>query len=255
VQARGIAESELSGTPSRLSSALGHRDFALLWSGQTVSMAGDGIFTVALAVETLRVDSHPLALAIVLAARLVPTVLLLLLGGVVVDRVPRRLAMLASDVVRGAAVVTISILIAQRSLDLGGLLVMSAIFGVADAFFSPASTAVVPEVLPAELLVQASALSSMSRVFARQLLGPALGGVLVAAVGTAWSFGLDGASFAVRPPAFSRWPPVPALLPPVARFWLTSARALATAAPNLGCGPRSPAPVWPTSPSGHRLGC
>ena len=178
-------------------SALRHRDFAWLWSGQTVSVAGDGIFTVALAVETLRVDDRSFALALVLAARLVPTVLLLLVGGVVVDRVPRRMAMLASDAVRGVAVSIIAVLVAVGSLRLGGLVVMSIVFGTADAFFSPASTALVPELLPEELFVHASALSSLSRVFAQQLLGPALGGVIVAAAGTAWSFGLDGASFAV----------------------------------------------------------
>ena len=178
-------------------SALRHRDFAWLWSGQTVSVAGDGIFTVALAVETLRIDDRSFALALVLAARLVPTVLLLLVGGVVVDRVPRRMAMLASDAVRGVAVSIIAVLVAVGSLRLGGLVVMSIVFGTADAFFSPASTALVPELLPEELFVHASALSSLSRVFAQQLLGPALGGVIVAAAGTAWSFGLDGASFAV----------------------------------------------------------
>ena len=162
-----------------------------------MSVAGDGIFTVALALETLRVDDRPLALAAVLAARLVPTILLLLLGGAVVDRIAPRLAMLASDLGRGAAVTAIAILVAEHSLTLAGLLALSVLFGVADAFFSPASTAIVPQLLPDGLLVQASAMSSFSRVFARQLLGPALGGVFVAAAGVAWSFGLDGASFAI----------------------------------------------------------
>jgi MFS family permease len=180
-----------------LTSALRHRDFALLWFGQSVSVTGDGIFTVALAIEVLRVDSHPLALAFVMAARLIPTVLLLLLGGAVVDRVPRRLAMLASDVVRGAVVTTFAILIAEGSLGLGGLEGLAVVFGTADAFFSPASTAIVPELLPEDVLVGASAMSSISQVFAQQLIGPALGGVIVAAAGTGWSFALDGASFAV----------------------------------------------------------
>jgi Transmembrane secretion effector len=160
-------------------------------------VAGDGIFTVALALETLRLDDRPFALAAVLAARLIPTVLLLLLGGVVVDRIPARLAMLVSDVGRGAAVTVIAILVAEHSLTLAGLIAMSVLFGVADAFFSPASTAIVPQLLPDGLLVQASAMSSFSRVFAQQLIGPALGGVFVAAVGVAWAFGLDGASFAI----------------------------------------------------------
>jgi hypothetical protein len=76
----------LKATPA----ALRHRDFALLWSGQSVSLIGDGVYTVALALETLRIDNHPLALSLVLAARLLPTVLLLVVGGVIVDRIPRR---------------------------------------------------------------------------------------------------------------------------------------------------------------------
>jgi MFS family permease len=84
--------------PGRTPSALRHRDFALLWSGQSISLIGDGVYTVALALETLRIDNHPLALSLVLAARLLPTVLLLVAGGVIVDRVPRRMAMLTSDV-------------------------------------------------------------------------------------------------------------------------------------------------------------
>jgi hypothetical protein len=56
-------------------SALRHRDFALLWSGQSISLVGDGVYTVALALVTLAIDDHPLALSFVLAARLLPTVL------------------------------------------------------------------------------------------------------------------------------------------------------------------------------------
>ncbi len=64
----------------RTPAALRHRDFALLWSGQSISLVGDGVYTVALALETLRIDDNPLALSLVLAARLLPTVLLLVAG-------------------------------------------------------------------------------------------------------------------------------------------------------------------------------
>ena len=83
---------------------LRHRDFALLWSGQAVSQLGDGVFTVTLAIEALRLDQRAIGLSYVLAARLLPAVLFTLAGGVLVDRVPRRVAMLASDLGRGAAV-------------------------------------------------------------------------------------------------------------------------------------------------------
>jgi MFS family permease len=176
--------------------ALRNRDFAMLWSGQSVSMLGDGIFTVALSLETLRVDPHPVALSLVLAARIGPAVCLLLLGGVVVDRVPPRLAMLASDTVRGLAVAAIALGAATGRLRLWELVTMVVIFGVADAFFTPAEVAIVPEVLPGDLLVKGNALTATSQQ-ATRLAGPALGGVIVAGAGFAWGFGLDAVSFAV----------------------------------------------------------
>lgn len=183
----------LNATPA----ALRHRDFALLWSGQSVSLVGDGVYTVALALETLRIDNHPLALSLVLAARLLPTVLLLVVGGVIVDRIPRRFAMLASDSSRGVTVTIIAVLVALGTLQIWELVVLSIVFGAADALFYPAATAVTPEILPAELLVQGSALNHTSQTVAQSLIGPALGGLVVAALGYEWGFAIDAASFAV----------------------------------------------------------
>ena len=166
----------------RAPASLRHRDFALLWSGQSISLVGDGVYTVALALETLRIDNHPLALSLVLGARLLPTVLLLVAGGVIVDRVPRRFAMLTSDITRGVAVGLIALLVAAGAIHIWELAVISAIFGAADALFYPASTAVTPELLSAELLVQGSALSYTSQTIAQLLIGPALGGLAGAAI-------------------------------------------------------------------------
>ena len=95
-------------------------------------MLGDGVFTVTLAIEALRVDHNASGLAYVLAARIVPTVMFVLVSGEVVDRVPRRLAMLASDALRGAAVAAIAVLVASGAGSLGALVVMAVVFGVAD---------------------------------------------------------------------------------------------------------------------------
>jgi MFS family permease len=161
---------------------LRHRDFALLWSGQTVSMLGDGVFTVTLALETLRVDHHPIGLSYVLAARLVPAVVFVLVG---------------SDLARGVAVAVIAALVATGAVHLPALVVMAFVFGLADALFFPASTAITPELLPAELLVGGSALTGISTQLAQILIGPAVGGLIAGLVGTAWGFGIDAASFAV----------------------------------------------------------
>jgi DHA3 family tetracycline resistance protein-like MFS transporter len=177
--------------------ALRHRDFALLWSGQSISLVGDGVYTVALALETLRIDNHPIALSLVLAARLLPTVLLLVAAGVIVDRIPRRMAMLASDSTRGAAVAVVAVLVALGALHIWELVVISVVFGAADALFYPAATAVTPEILPADLLLQGSALNHTSQTVAQALIGPALGGLVVAALGYEWGFAIDAASFAI----------------------------------------------------------
>ena len=183
--------------PSGTFRALKVRDFALLWSGQTVSSLGDGVFTIALALVALHIGHSPVDLAYVFTARAVPSVLFALLGGVVVDRVSRRRAMLSSDVVRGLAVGVVAILLARQDLRLWELIAMSAIFGAADAFFAPASMAIVPELLDDHLLVQGNALGQMSGQLAQGLIGPAAGGIIVSAIGYSWSFGIDALSFAV----------------------------------------------------------
>jgi DHA3 family tetracycline resistance protein-like MFS transporter len=177
--------------------ALKVRDFSLLWSGQTVSSMGDGIFTIALALVTLDVDRHPSGIAFVFAARAIPSVALALVGGVVVDRVSRRLVMLTSDSIRGAAVGVTALLLARGQLRLWELIVMAAIFGAADSFFGPASMTIVPELLTEDQLVAGNALGQMSNQLTQGLLGPAIGGFIVAAIGTAWSFGIDAMSFVV----------------------------------------------------------
>ncbi|MGO8875849.1 MAG: MFS transporter [Acidimicrobiales bacterium] len=185
------------GRQYRVSDVLRHRDFALLWSGQAVSLVGDGIFVVALALEALHLSHSPALLSVVVAARMVPMLLLLLLGGAISDRLPRRLTMLTSDAVRGLAVGAVAILVHARALHPGELVAMAIVFGSADAFFFPASTAIVPEVVPSSLLTQANALSFSMAVTAQSLIGPALGGLLVGVIGVAGCFTADAASFAL----------------------------------------------------------
>jgi predicted MFS family arabinose efflux permease len=169
----------------------------LLWAGQSVSMAGDGIFTVAVALEALRLDHSPTGLSLVLAVRIGCAVCLLPLGGAMVDRLPRRLAMVTGDAGRGIAVGLIALAVASGSARLWELIAMAVAFGIGDAIFSPASTAIVPELLPTDLLVQGSSLTATSKQAAQGFIGPAAGGLLVAVAGTGGAFAADAASFAV----------------------------------------------------------
>jgi MFS family permease len=181
----------------RILSPLIERDFRLLWAGQTVSLIGDGITTIALAWQTFELTHSPVSLSLVLLARSVPMLVLLLVGGAVSDRLPRRAVMLASDVIRAAAVGAIALLSAGGALEVWHLVVLAAIFGGADAFFQPAYSAIFPDILPKWLLVQANSLTAATRPVTLFLAGPALGGLLVGTVGSAAAFGADAATFAV----------------------------------------------------------
>lgn len=184
-------------TTTRPPSALQNRNFVLLWSGQTVSVAGNGILTIALPLEVLRIGGSPLDLATVVSARLVPTVLLLLVGGALVDRLSRRLVMLVSDAVSGLTVSVLAVLVALDRVTLWQLILLAAVFGVSSAFFMPASTAITRDILPPELLVSGSSLTSLSTSLAQYLAGPLAGGFMVAFLGTGWAFAIDGISFLV----------------------------------------------------------
>jgi MFS family permease len=105
--------------------------------------------------------------------------------------------MLAADLARGVAVGLMAVLSLTGTLELWHVVVLVAVYGAGQAFFSPAFDAIVPEVLPAEELAQANSLDQFVRPIALRLAGPALGGVMISVVGSGAAFALDAASFAV----------------------------------------------------------
>jgi len=151
----------------------------------------------------------PTALAMVGIAMTIPTMACLLIGGAVSDRFDRRLVMLAADTVRAVALAALAALAVTGALMFWELLAIAVIYGAATAFFNPASDALVPQLLPADVLAQANSLDQLIRPLALRLAGPALGGVMVGAIGAGWTFGLDAASFAVSVAALIAMSPVP----------------------------------------------
>lgn len=184
-------------TRVRVLAPLRHRDFRLLWAGMCVSLVGDGIFFVALAWQVYKLSNVPSALAAVGIVMAVATIMFLLLGGAVSDRIDRRRVMLAADGVRCVTVGLIALLSALGDLRLWQIVALAGIYGAATAFFDPAFDAIVPDILPEDSLAQANSLDQIVRPVALRLAGPALGGVLIAGLGTAFAFGADAATFAV----------------------------------------------------------
>jgi MFS family permease len=173
------------------------RDFRLLWTGMTLSLLGDGVLLVALAWQAYQLSNRPAAMSLIGVALTVPQVVLVLVGGVVSDRLERRKVMLVADAVRGVALALLAWLTFSGSLALWHMVAFAAVYGAASAFFMPAFEALVPSIVPEEELVEANALDQFVRPAALWLLGPALGGALIGWVGTGWAFTLDAASFAV----------------------------------------------------------
>lgn len=174
--------------------SLKHRPFALLWSGQTVSRLGDNLYRIALAWWVLEETGSSIAMGTVLVLAQIPMLLFLLVGRVVVDRLPRVRIMFIADLVNGFVVALVSILGFLDLLEIWHVYIASVVFGFVEAFFFPAYAAVVPQITPKELLTSANSLNSLSQRVSG-IIGPALGAFLVATAGTALTFGLDAISF------------------------------------------------------------
>jgi len=172
------------------------RPFALLWAGQTISRLGDSLYRIALAWWVLEETGSAEAMGKVLLFSFAPMLLFLLVGGVVVDRLPRLRVMFAADLVNGAVVGVLAYLAATGRLEVGHVYAASAVFGLAEAFFFPAYNASIPQIVPAEALPSANSLTSLSWQLS-SVVGPALGAAIVATAGVPAAFALDSVSFFV----------------------------------------------------------
>lgn len=175
---------------------LRQREFRLLYIGQTCSVVGDAIVPIALAFAVLEVTNSPSALGLVLAARILPTVVLLLLGGVIADRMARRLLMLVCDATRFLSQTLQGVLLVTGHASLTSMIVLQLIAGTAAAFFQPAASGLLPEVVKAGALQRANGLVGLSDNIAWSI-GPAFGGLLVALVDPGSALIFDGVTYAV----------------------------------------------------------
>jgi MFS family permease len=172
------------------------RDFRRLWIGSTVSMIGDGIYVVAVALQVLELDNRAGTLAMVGIAWSVPQLLLLLASGALSDRLDRRHLMIAGDLIRLAAISTIGALSIAGVLTVPMLIGLVVVYGAGQALFGPSFSAIVPSIVPEDVLVEANALGQIVRPAALMLIGPLVGGLITGAFGPGWAFIADAVTFA-----------------------------------------------------------
>jgi MFS family permease len=177
-------------------SALRSSSFRLLWLGQSASIFGDGLIVVAVGLFVTGLTGNPSDVGLVLASYSIPLVLLVLVGGVVADRLPRKTVMITSDCVRCLLHSTLALLIATGTVRIRHMVIIGVLFGSFQAFFQPAYSGLVPQTVSEEDIQSAQALAGVTRELA-SFVSPALATVLVLSVGGAVAFSLDAATFAI----------------------------------------------------------
>jgi hypothetical protein len=157
------------------------RDFRLFWLGEAISTLGDQFAMIALPWLALVLTGDAFALGTVLALMALPRALFMLVGGAYVDRLSPRLVMLGSNAVRFVAVGVLGFVVLEGAAAMWMLYAFALAFGIADAFFYPALSAMVPDLVEDEQLQKANGIVQGTAQFTT-LIGPAVAGVAIAAL-------------------------------------------------------------------------
>lgn len=201
------SSSGMQARPS-FSRLIGGRDFRLLWAGEAVSVVGDQFALIALPWLVVTLTGSSVAVGAVLAAAAFPRAILMLVGGAVTDRYSPRAVMLASNLARLVLTAVFAVVVIGGRVELWMVYTFALSFGIADAFFYPAQTAIVPRIVKGDDLslgnsvVQGTAQASL-------FIGPALAGAVIAVfagdqaaagydlTGIGVAFAIDAATFLV----------------------------------------------------------
>ncbi|GAC1666126.1 MAG: MFS transporter [Candidatus Dormibacteraceae bacterium] len=170
--------------------------FRKLWVATTLSLFGDFFSYIAMAWLVLQLTGSSLALGTVLVVQALPRAVLMAVGGALADRFSSRLTMLGSMGLRALVVGPLAVLVLTGRVQMFEVYLIAAVFGVVDAFFMPARSSILPKVVADHELEPGNAVLNVTSQ-ACVILGPVLGGVTVATLGTGWAFAGDAAFFAI----------------------------------------------------------
>ncbi len=174
--------------------ALRHPNYRLFWIGQLVSLIGTWMQTVAQAWLVLQMTGSAVDLGIVSALQLLPVLLIGMFGGVFADRISKRRLLLTTQTFQMLLAAILGLLVSTGLVQIWHVYLLATLLGVANAFDMPTRQAFVVEMVGREDLMNAVALNSMQFNAAR-IIGPALAGISIAAIGVAGSFYANAISF------------------------------------------------------------
>jgi MFS family permease len=188
--------------------ALRHRDFRLFWIGLVLSGFGTNFTQIAMTWQMYEMTGSPLQLGLLGLVRAVPSMVLLLFGGLLADAMDRRRLMVVTQAAQCAVSTTLLALAIAGALSPGVFYLASALFALFSSLENPARQAMVPNMVPAQDLTNALALNSSQRNVA-MIAGPSLAGVTLAAFGAAANYGIDAFSWLFMVAALLSIKPVP----------------------------------------------
>jgi MFS family permease len=181
------------------------RSYWRLWWANAISSTGDGAFVAALPLLAVTISRDPRLVAVVTAAGYLPWMVLSLPAGALVDRYDRATLMWRAQAVQAAVVAAVAVLVIFRIANIAVLGLAGLLLGCAEVVFSNAAQAVLPDLVPPELLARANGSQQVSLTVGETFLGPPAGSLLFA-VAAALPFGLDAISFAGSAALLARLP-------------------------------------------------
>ena len=171
-----------------------NKNFSMLLAGQLVSQVGDKFHMIAISFWVLETTGSSGKMGMVLAASLIPSLILGFFSGTFIDRYPRKNIIVGTDLLRGIILGCFAVLFIAGRMDFYLILILQVILSVNAAFFDPAIPSVIPQIVNQEQLARANAIHQFVNGFA-MIAGAMLGGIFVAALGYLWVFILNGISF------------------------------------------------------------
>lgn len=181
--------------PGGMFSSLRIRNYRYYFAGQVVSNTGTWMQRIAQDWLVLSLTGSPLAVGITTAMQFLPMLLLGLWGGVLADRLPKRRLLIATQGAMGLLAVGLAVLTISGAVTAGYVYVFALLLGLVTVVDNPTRQAFVSEMVPAKDLANAVSLNAANFQTAR-LIGPAVAGLLIAAVGSGWAFAVNAVSFA-----------------------------------------------------------
>jgi MFS family permease len=170
--------------------------FRFLFAGRLATTLANAVAPIALVFAVLDLGGSPTQVGLVLASRTVPLVVLVLFGGVIADRLPRHLVVVAANAISMVTQGAVAALLLTGSAEIWHLAVIEAINGASSAFLFPAASGLTPQTVPPAQIQSANVLLRLATSFS-QITGSAAGGLLVAASGSGYAFAGDALLYAV----------------------------------------------------------